>query len=76
MLLKAELKVLLKRLRSDSNRPPLKEGVSFEKEQQMILEEREPLYRAAADLVCDTTRKPPQGTVLEIIEFFKNKSWL
>ena len=42
----------------------------------MILEEREPKYLAAADMICDTTRQKPKDTALEIIEFFKNKSWI
>ncbi|MFQ5444398.1 MAG: shikimate kinase [Nitrospinales bacterium] len=76
VLLKADLSALLKRIRNDSNRPPLKEGVSFEEEQKIILAEREPKYLAAADMICNTTRKKPMETALQIIEFFKKKSWI
>ncbi len=76
VLLKADLNTILRRIKNDSNRPPLKEGISFEEEQKIILAEREPKYLAAADMVCDTTRQKPEKTVLQIIEFFKKKSWI
>lgn len=76
VLLRADLQTLMNRIENDSNRPPLKEGLSFEEEQKLILEEREPKYLAAADMTCDTTRKKPQATVQEIIEFFQKKSWI
>lgn len=76
VLLKADLKAILKRLKSNFNRPPLKEGVSFEQEQKFILAERESRYLAAADMICDTTSQKPMETALQIIEFFQNKSWI
>jgi shikimate kinase len=76
VLLKADLNTILRRIKNDSNRPPLKEGVSFEEEQKIILAEREPKYLAAADMICDTTRQKPVATVLQIIEFFRQKNWI
>ncbi len=76
VLLKADIKVILRRIKNDSNRPPLKEGVSFEEEQKMILAEREPKYLAAADMICDTTRQKPVETVLQIIKFFQKRNWI
>lgn len=76
VLLKADLNTILRRIKNDSNRPPLKEGVSFEEEQKITLEEREPKYLAAADMICDTTRQKPVATVLQIIEFFRQKKWI
>jgi shikimate kinase len=76
VLLKADLKTILRRIKNDPNRPPLKEGVSFEEEQKIILAEREPKYLVAADMVCDTTRQKPAETVAEIIEFFQKKAWI
>lgn len=76
VLLKADLKTILRRIKNDSNRPPLKEGVSFEEEQKAILAEREPKYLAAADMICDTTRQKPVASVLQIIEFFRKKAWI
>jgi len=76
VLLKADLSAILKRIKNDSNRPALKEGVSFEEEQKTILAERESKYRAAADMICDTTRQTPMETASRIIEFFQKKSWI
>ena len=76
VLLKADLQAILERILNDSNRPPLKEGVSFEEEQKIILAEREPKYLAAADMICDTTRQEPMETALQIVKFFQKKSWI
>lgn len=76
VLLTAEFETILARIDKDPSRPPLKNGLSFEEEQRQVLAEREPKYRAAADLVCDTTRISPEETAGEIIGFFKKKSWL
>jgi len=76
VLLRAGLQTLLKRIKNDPNRPALKEGVSFEEEQKLILREREPKYLSAADLICDTTTKQPMATAREIIEFFQKKKWI
>ncbi len=76
VLLRADLQTLIARIKNDPNRPPLKEGLSFEEEQKIILAEREPKYLSAPDMICDTTRNKPQATVREIIEFFQKKSWI
>jgi len=75
-LLRADLQTLMKRIKNDPNRPPLKEGFSFEEEQKIIMAEREPKYLSATDMICDTTSKKPVATAKEIIEFFKKKSWI
>lgn len=75
-LLRADLPTLMKRIKNDPNRPPLKEGLSFEEEQKIILREREPKYLSAADMICDTTKKKTTATALEIIAFFQKKSWI
>ena len=76
VLLRADLQTLMKRIKNDPNRPPLKEGLSFEEEQKIIMAEREPKYLSAADMICDTTSKKPVATALEIIEFFQKKKWI
>jgi shikimate kinase len=76
VVLRADLQTLLKRIKSDPNRPPLKEGLSFEEEQKVILKEREPKYQSAADMILDTTSQKPMTTVMEIIKFFQNKKWI
>jgi len=74
--LTTDLKELLKRIGNDLNRPPLKDGLSLEDEQKQVLAEREPLYRQAADLICDTTKCPPGETASFIIRFFRDRSWI
>ncbi len=77
VLLTAQFETLLSRLSRDRhNRPPLKEGLSWEDEHRKVLDERQEKYNAAADMVCDTTGKRPDETVYEIIEKFKKQSWV
>ena len=77
VLLVADFKTLLSRLSRDrNNRPPLKEGLSWEEEHRKVLAEREDKYNAAADMVCDTTGKRPDETVHQIIQHFKKLSWV
>lgn len=76
ILLTAPLEIILKRIRPDSNRPPLKNGVSFEEEQKLVLEEREPLYQKAADLVFETTSGSPEEKANQIIKTVTESGWL
>lgn len=76
VLLTSDFDTLIKRIRNDSNRPPLKEGLSFEEEQRQILAERREKYLAAADMVCDTTKQSPKQTVGEIIDYFTKHCWI
>ena len=76
VLLTTDMETLLKRLSRGANRPPLKEGLSFEEEHKKVLAERQDKYQAAADMVCDTSHKRPIDTVQEIVDYFKNKSWI
>ena len=66
---------ILERIK-DTNRPTLKEGLSFEEEQRQVISEREPKYRAAADCVFDTSYQNPRQTAIKIIEHFKKKGWI
>lgn len=76
VLLTADMDTLLQRLSRNVNRPPLKEGLSFEEEHKKVLAEREARYQAAADMICDTSHNRPIDTVQEIVDNFKNKSWI
>jgi len=76
VLLTTDIKTLLKRLSRNTNSPPLKEGLSFEEEHKKVLAEREARYQAAADMICDTSQNRPIDTVQEIVDNFKNKSWV
>ena len=66
---------ILERIK-DTNRPLLKEGLSFEEEQRQVISEREPKYRAAANCIFDTTYLKPRQTAIKIIDHFKNKNWI
>lgn len=76
VLLKADFETILKRIGEDKNRPPLKDGLSFEEEQRKVLSEREEKYHAAADFECDTTIKSPEETAAAIIEYFSEQNWI
>ena len=75
VLLISSLEKILERIK-DKNRPPLKEGLSFEEEQRQVIIEREPKYRTAADCVFDTSYLKPRQTATKIIEHFKKKGWV
>ena len=76
IVLTASIETIIKRIRHDPNRPPLKDGLSFEAVQKTIFEEREKKYLAAADFICDTTNCRPSETVQAITKFLKTKGWI
>ena len=76
VLLTSSLEKIMQRIKRDTTRPPLKEGLSFEEEQYQTLNEREPKYNAAADCVFETTYLKPHETAIKIIEHFKKKGWI
>ena len=76
VLLTADFQTILNRIIKDPNRPPLKNGLSFEDEQRQVFAERKSKYLAAADMVCDTTQTPSEVTSDKIIYFFNEKSWV
>ena len=76
IVLTASLETIVKRVRHDRNRPALLGGMSFEEEQKKNLAEREEKYQAAADFLCDTSNRRPEGTVASITEFLKSKGWI
>ena len=75
VLLIASIDKILDRIK-DTNRPTLKEGLSFLEEQRQVIDEREPKYRAAADCVFDTSYLKPNQTAKKVIEYFKKKGWV
>ena len=74
VLLISSLEKIVGRIK-DTNRPPLKEGLSFAEEQRQVISERDPMYRAAADCIFDTTYLKPRQTATKIIKHFKKKGW-
>ena len=76
VLLHASLEAILKRIRHDPNRPPLKNGLSFEEEQRRALSEREEKYHASADIKYDTSAASPEATAKAITKRFTDNGWL
>ena len=66
-LLKADIDTVISRIQGDDNRPSLKEGLSFREEQEKVLKEREPKYRAAADVEIDTSSLSIEQSVEKIL---------
>ena len=76
ILLKASEKELVKRLiREAESRPLIADYASNEetlsKRIKELIEEREPLYLAAADIIIDTDEKSPYQIANEIMEKIK-----
>ncbi len=67
-LLKADIDTIISRIQGDDNRPVLKEGMRFREEQEKVLKEREPKYKAAADVEIDTSVLSVDKAVEKILE--------
>jgi shikimate kinase len=74
--LTSSLEKIIQRISRDSSRPPLEGNLSFREEQQKVLIERDPKYRAAADCIFETTHLEPRQTALKIITRFKKERWI
>lgn len=59
------------RIRSDTERPALKEGRTFLEEVEEVLAERSPLYASAAELTVETDGRLPDAVAAEILEHLK-----
>ncbi len=68
--LKSSVDTLLERIGEDNNRPLLA-GRTQRGDMEMTLNEREPLYRKAADLVIETENKTPEEVAEGIIKSLK-----
>lgn len=69
--LHADLEVLVERTCRDRNRPLLQTDDPRTRLEQ-IMREREPLYRAVADIIVDTSARNPDRVAREIITRFKS----
>ena len=76
VLLTSSLEKIIQRISRDSSRPPLEEKLSFIEEQEKVLMERDPQYRAAADCTFETTHLEPRKVALGIITRFKKERWI
>ncbi len=65
--LRASVKTIVERIHADDQRPSLTGRKSFVQEVEEVLSEREPKYRAAADIIVDTEGKNPEAVVEEIM---------
>ncbi len=68
--LKASIDTVIERIKDGTDRPSLTGEKSFVDEVAQVLEERLPLYRAAADYEVDTDGKLPEQIAREISEYF------
>lgn len=73
-LLWAEVPDIVARIRSDADRPSLTGTKSTAEEVEEVLREREPLYRAAADYVVDTSKLSVEEATREIAEVFRKRA--
>ncbi len=68
--LKADADTLWGRISSDSStleRRPALTGADGKREVELLLQQRQPLYRACADLALDTTNRSPEEIVQTIL---------
>jgi shikimate kinase len=66
--LQASAQVLLERIGEDSGRPLLVNGRTWPEDVELTLDERQPLYRAAADYAVDTENSSPEVVAETIIK--------
>jgi shikimate kinase len=71
--LKASVGVIVERIRASRDRPSLTEGQSFLEEVAQVLEERLPLYRAAADCEIDTDALSATEVAKVILREFRTR---
>jgi len=68
--LTASIATISRRIGGDTQRPSLTEGNTFIQEIEEVLEQRTPLYQAAADFVINTDDRSTQAIALEILAHF------
>jgi shikimate kinase len=69
--LKASVPVIVARIQSGTERPPLTAGKSFTEEVEEVLRERAPLYAAAAHHQVDTDNRSPHDVAAEVVRLFE-----
>jgi len=69
--LRASVDVIVKRIESGTDRPPLTEGKSFTEEVAEVLKKRMPKYSEAAEHEIDTDHLTPDEVAATIIEIWK-----
>lgn len=74
--LTAPPEVIIERIQGETQRPALTPGKTFLDEVQDVLAEREPLYRAAAHAVVDTSGVDPEEICAGIVGILKDNDIL
>ncbi|MBI5182884.1 MAG: shikimate kinase [Nitrospinae bacterium] len=70
ILLTADIERIIERIKDDSNRPPLKDGITFEEEQRQVIEERQESYLKAGDYIVDVSDGSVDEVVDKIVQFY------
>ncbi|MEC4674751.1 MAG: shikimate kinase [Nitrospirota bacterium] len=70
--LTANISTISQRIGGDTQRPSLTEGKTFIQEIEEVLEQRNPLYQAAADFVINTDGRSTQAIADEILAHFSD----
>jgi shikimate kinase len=77
VLLYAPLAILIARLKQETvSRPMLTDAATWEEDMARVWKEREPLYRAAADVVINTAQQSMPAVVAEIVNVLKERNIL
>jgi len=76
ILLKADVKTIIERIKDDQERPSLTRKKSFTEEVAEVLEQRRKKYEEAADYAIDTSKLTVDEVVDKIIGYLKTKSAL
>jgi shikimate kinase len=73
ILLQADVKAIIKRIRDDTERPSLTGTKSFTEEVEDVVKERKKTYEDSADYVIDTSALTVDEVVKRIIRYLKQK---
>jgi len=74
ILLKADIKNIIKRIKDDKQRPSLTSKKSFVEEVEEVLKQRKKMYEDAGDFFIDTSKLSLEETVSRIISYLKTKN--
>ena len=75
ILLKADIKTIINRIKHDKERPSLTGKKSFTEEVEEVLRQRSKKYEEAADYIIDTTRITVDEVTYRIISFLTKKGF-
>lgn len=73
ILLKADVKTIINRIKDDKERPSLTSSKSFTEEVEEVLKDRSKKYEEAADHVIDTSRLTVDEVANRIIDYLKQR---